>query len=139
MGIGTKRRWLAALLLVALASFSGCSKWQELRFGIRPETIRLTAGGYMLDFRYQVVDAGKARELLLQQHKPVLVDEASGARFAVPEPPKVGALRTSGKSGGLAEGKSGFVIFANPGHYVKRGNLVTVEMGAFRAKHLRVE
>ena len=61
----------------------------EERWGVKPLSIRLSAEGYMLDFRYRVLDPEKAMPLFDRKIKPYLVDEATGAMFAVPAPPKV--------------------------------------------------
>ncbi|HUW62021.1 MAG TPA: hypothetical protein VMZ06_13555 [Candidatus Bathyarchaeia archaeon] len=107
------------------------SKW-----GIEVLSLRQTAGGYMLDFRYRVLDPEKAARLLDPKVKPYLVDEATGAKFIVPTPPKVGSLRASGR---LAVNKNYFMFFANPGNYIKGGNKVSVVIGELRIEHLTVE
>lgn len=65
------------------------------QWGIEILSMRLTAGSYMLDFRYKVLDTEKARPIFKRQIKAVLVDQDSGARFMVPNTPKVGPLRSS--------------------------------------------
>lgn len=108
----------------------------EKEWGIQILSMRLSAGGYMLDFRYRVTDPEKAAPLFGRKIKPKLIDQASGATFMVPEPPKVGALRQTRTP---KAGKNYFIIFANPGNYVKKGNKVTVAMGEFKAENLVVE
>jgi hypothetical protein len=98
--------------------------------------VRETSAGYMLEFRYKVLDPEKAKPLFDRQTKPVLVHEESGARFIVPTPPKTGALRNSNPP--LAD-HTYWMFFANPGNYVKQGDLVTIEIGDFVAKGLVVE
>ena len=108
----------------------------EEKWGVRVLSIRQSAEGYMLDFRYRVFDPEKAMPLFDRKIKPVLIDEATGAVFAVPEPPKTGALRTTRPP---ARDKNYFIIFANPGRYVKKGSKVTVMIGDFKAQNLVVE
>lgn len=108
----------------------------EERWGVKVLSIRHSAGGYMLDFRYRVLDPEKALPLFDRKIKPHLVDEATGAVFAVPEPPKVGALRSTRKP---QPGKNYFVMFANPGGYVKKNSKVSVVIGDFRAENLVVQ
>jgi hypothetical protein len=108
----------------------------EERWGVKVLQVRLTAEGLMLDFRYRVLDAEKAAPLFSRENKAYLIDEATGARFLVPESPKVGALRTTRPP---KEEKNYFIIFVNPGRYVKKGNKVTVVIGDFKAEHLVVE
>jgi hypothetical protein len=129
---------LGALLALGGAGCRGRSAAveQRERYGIEPLSIRVSAAGYMLDFRYRIVDAEKAKAIVDRRITPVLIDEGSGARLIVPTPPKVGALRTS--SAPKAE-RVYFAMFANPGRLLKRGAKVTVEMVALRIQHLVVQ
>lgn len=111
----------------------------EEKWGIKIEGIRTSAGGYMLDFRYRILDAEKALYLLDRKNKAYLYDQASGAKFAVPAPPKVGSLRQKVKVGKPKENRTYFILFANPGQYVKPGNMVTIEIGDFKVENLIVE
>jgi hypothetical protein len=105
------------------------------QWGIKVDGIRRSAASYMLDFRYQVVDAEKAKPVFDRRTKPILIHEASGARFVVPSPAKTGPLRNSD----LPRVNRGyFMFFANPGKFVKAGDRVTVEIGDFRAENLVV-
>ena len=81
--------------------------------GIRIEGIYLSSAGYMLDFRYRVVDPNADIPLLQAEVTPSAVDEKSGAELIVPRPPKVGPLRQ--KSDRPVLNKVYYVIFANPG------------------------
>lgn len=105
--------------------------------GIKVEAIRLTAANYMLDFRYRVLDRDKAMPLFRPEIQPILVHEKSGARFAVPVPAKVGALRQTSMTPEVGRGY--FALFANPGQYVKAGDRVSIEVGDFRLNNLIVE
>ncbi len=107
----------------------------ERRWGITIESLRLTAAGYMLDFRYHVKDAAKAAPLFDRRTRPVLRDEASGAVVAVPRPPKVGALRSSNDP---KQGRTYFMFFANPGRFIKKHRHVTVTIGEFSVSGLVV-
>lgn len=108
----------------------------EEKWGVKILGVSLTAEGYMLDFRYRVLDPEKAMPLFDRQRKPYLIDEATGAMFVVPEPPKVGALRTTRPP--IAD-RNYFIIFANPGRYLKKGSKVSVVNGDFKVEHLVVE
>ncbi len=107
----------------------------EKRWGIRIESLRVTAAGYMLDFRYQVTDAAKAAPLFERKTKPVLRDEASGMVMAVPVPPKTGSLRSSNEP---KEGKTYFMFFANPGRFIGKHGKVTVTIGEFSVSGMTV-
>jgi hypothetical protein len=107
------------------------------KWGIEVLAMRRTAAGYMLDFRYRVVDAAKAAPLLEYRTKPYIKVERSGATLGVPMPPKVGSLRNATKN--VKSNRNYFALFANPGKHVKVGDEVTVVIGDFRAEHLTVE
>ena len=107
----------------------------EEAWGIQVEAIRLSAEGYMLDFRYRVIDPAKAQALLDRNEKAHIIDQVSGAKFIVPSPPKVGPLRTSNPP---QAGRTYFILFANPGQYIKQGNKVTVVIGDFKIEDLTV-
>jgi len=139
--------WLAILWI---SFFTGCASVSkdhhgetskadleqiEEQWGVRIEGIRLSAGGYMLDFRYRVTDPEKAKALSDRSEKPYIIEQATGAKFIVPSPPKVGPLRTANPP---QAGRKYFIIFANPGKYIKQGNKVTVVIGDFRAENLTV-
>lgn len=147
--MGISIRWFALLFLV----LNGCApmskttdisppsskEWQsdiESRWGVKLLRISLTAGGQMIDLRYRVIDADKAKPLFQRENKPILIDESTGARFLVPESPKVGALRTTREP---KPDRNYFIIFVNPGRYLKKGDKVTVVIGEFRAEHLVIE
>jgi hypothetical protein len=105
------------------------------RWGIEIESLRISAASYLLDFRYRVIDAEKARPLFKRSTKPVLIDQASGARFSVPRTAKIGPLRSSDEP---IAGRIYAMLFANRGKSVKPGDKVTVEIGEFRAEDLVV-
>ena len=106
------------------------------QWGVKVLRISLSAEGYMLDFRYRVLDAEKAAPLFDRKNKAYLVDQVSGAKFQVPESPKVGALRTTRPP---ERDKVYFIIFGNPERYVKKGNKVTVMIGDIKIENLVVE
>jgi len=107
----------------------------EQKWGIKVESIRLSAEGYMIDFRYRVLDVNKAAYVLDRKIKPYLIDEATGATFIVPAPPKVGQLR-SGKN--IRKDAVYFIFFANPGKYIKSGSNITVVIGDCKINNLIV-
>lgn len=106
------------------------------QWGIEILSLRRTAANYMLDFRYRVLDAEKAKPLFKRKIVTYLFDQASGAKFAVPSSPKTGPLRNSNVP---QQGRNYFTFFANPGQYVKAGNNVTVVIGDLRAENMIVE
>jgi hypothetical protein len=108
----------------------------EKKWGIRPLSIRQTADGNMLDFRYRIVDAEKAAPFFSPKIKPIIIDEDTGAVMAVPTVPKVGSMRSTRKP---LQDRNYFILFANPDKHIKPGHKVTVVIGDYRAEHLVVE
>jgi hypothetical protein len=109
----------------------------EDQLGIKINSIRLSASDTMIDFRYRCIDPKKTEILFSRQIKPYLLHEASGTKFLVPNPPKVGPMRqTTNKP---IAGKQYFMIFANPGRYIKAGEKVAIVFGDFKIEHLIVE
>jgi hypothetical protein len=107
------------------------------KWGIEVLAMRRTAAGYMLDFRYRVLDAAKAAPLLERRNKPIIKVEKSGATLGVPMPPKIGSMRNATKH--VKPNRNYFALFANPGQHVKVGDQITIVIGDFRAEHLVVE
>jgi hypothetical protein len=106
-------------------------------WGVEVVGIRQSAAGYMLDFRYRVLDAEKATPLLDRRIKPELVVAKSGATLKVPVPPKIGALRQSAKY--VKPNRNYFILFGNPGRHVIPGDKVSVVIGDFKAENLTVQ
>ena len=98
------------------------------KWGVEILGVRQSAAGHMLDFRYRVVDSGKAAPLFVRQTKPYLIDQASGKVLAVPNMAKVGPLRNSNEP---KEGRTYWMFFGNPG-VVKAGSKVSVVIGDFK-------
>ena len=109
---------------VAVDPVSVAEEW-----GVEIEGIRLSAGGYMLDFRYRVVHQDKAAPLFQRNIKPYLIHHASGAKLLMAGSPKTGPLRTSDPP---KKGRTYCIIFANPGRRVKAGERVTLIIGEFQ-------
>ncbi len=107
----------------------------ENRWGIQIDALRLTAAGYMLDFRYRVVDPAKAAPLFDRKTRAILTDEKSGAVMFVPTPPKTGPLRSTNDP---KPGRVYFMFFANPGRFIHKSQRVTVTIGEFSVSGLIV-
>lgn len=106
------------------------------QWGVEVVSLRRTANGHMLDFRYRVLDPEKASSLFVRSTKPHLIHQASGKVLAVPNAGKVGPLRNSNTP---KEGRTYWMFFGNTGDLVKPGDKVTVAIGDFRAEDLIVE
>lgn len=105
--------------------------------GIEVASLHLSAAGRIVDFRYRVLDAGKAASLLKRQVEPYALDIATGVRLIVPRAGKIGALRQSATQ--ATEGKIYFILFGNTDRVVKRGSRITVVIGDLRLENLLVE
>ena len=109
--------------------------FMKRQWGIEIMFVRQAAAGYMLEFRYRVLDPEKAKPLFARQTKPMLTHLESGARMVVPTPAKTGALRNSNmpKADHIY-----WMFFANPAKLVEPGDLVDIEIGDFVAQKLVV-
>ncbi|MFZ5799349.1 MAG: hypothetical protein ACYCYR_11145 [Desulfobulbaceae bacterium] len=132
--------WGLLLLLSACAAIDQGGRAGEAdtreRWGIEITSLRMTAAGHMIDFRYRVLDPEKARPLFDRRNKAYLIDEASGKVLSVPTTAKIGPLRTTGD---IKEGRIYWMFFGNTTGLVKAGSKATVVIGDFRAEHLVVE
>jgi hypothetical protein len=105
--------------------------------GIRVESLRLSAADYMLDLRFRVTDPERAAPFFSRSAEAQLIDQASGARLVVPNTPKLGKLRQVARKD--MGDRSYFMLFANPGRYLKAGSEVTLVVGDARISNLKVE
>ena len=105
--------------------------------GIRVESLRLTAADYMLDLRYRITDLERAAPFFSRKTELQLVDPVSGARLAVPNTPKLGRLRQVARKD--MPDRSYFVLFANPGRFLKAGSQVNLVAGDIHIAQLTVE
>jgi hypothetical protein len=105
--------------------------------GIKIERIHPTAGGQMLDMRYRVVDAEKAKHVLNRQAQVYLIDQASGAKLPVPNMAKVGKLRQLPET--TESDKVFWMFFGNPGGMVRPGARVTLVIDGIRIEDIVVQ
>ncbi|MBZ0106432.1 MAG: hypothetical protein K8H84_12480 [Sulfuricella denitrificans] len=113
-----------------------CRRDEQL--GIEFGAVHLAAAGNMLDFRYRVVDPLKAAPLFDRKVRPYLLDEASGAAFGVPDSPKLGQLRTTRRNSDAMTDRNYHVLFANPGHWLQAGQMVSLVIGDIKVENLVV-
>jgi hypothetical protein len=114
----------------------GHKTYMKRTWGVEVLWVREASAGYMLEFRYKVLDAEKAKPLFVRQTKPELIDEKTGGRIGVPAPAKIGALRNSDMP---VEGKTYWMFFANPGRSIKPGDAVSIQIGDYLQEHLIVK
>jgi hypothetical protein len=113
-----------------------CAKLCEEEWGIRIEKAALSAAGYMVDFRFRVLDAVKAAPILDRAAKPQLIAQATGASLTVPAPAKIGQLRSGGN---VKDGHVCFIMFSNSARQVRSGEKVTVVVGDFQVQDIVVQ
>lgn len=104
---------------------------------IKVESVRLSAGGLMLDVRYRVVGDEKATVLFNRKTPLTLTDQATGTILTVPATPKVGKLRQLPQN--VESSRVYWMFFNNPGGLVKRGEKVALSVGDLRIDDLVVE
>ncbi|MDP9044652.1 MAG: hypothetical protein M3O01_07570 [Pseudomonadota bacterium] len=105
-------------------------------WGIEIVGVKPVSSGYMLSFKYRIIDPDKARALNDRNIKPYLVDEASGIVMAVPAMENIGELRQGAAP--IAD-RTYFMVFGNPGKVVKSGSRVSIVAGNFRVDGLVVD
>lgn len=105
--------------------------------GIQVTALHISAAGRIVDFRFRVVDAGKAGGVLGRQTEAYAVDQKTGARLPVPRAGKVGALRQT--TSAAVVGKIYYILFANTDRVVKPGSLLTIVLGDLRLADLPVQ
>lgn len=108
----------------------------EQEWGIRVLSLRQSASGYMLDFRYRVIDPDKAVQILNRKIRPQLIVSKSGNHLQVPTPPKLGPLRQSSRT--PRADTNYFIFFANPSRQVNEGDEVSIQIGKLSIPGLKV-
>ncbi|MCP4430880.1 MAG: hypothetical protein GY806_07880 [Gammaproteobacteria bacterium] len=97
-------------------------------WGIEPVHARVSANGYMIEFRYRVIDTKKA--LILSSRKikdfPYLLAKKSQARLSVPYGATVGFLKSLRSF--LKQGRNYNAMFSNMGQHLLPGDIVRIEV-----------
>jgi hypothetical protein len=109
----------------------------EKQWGVQLQGMHVSAAGYMLDFRFKVLDPGKAAPLLDRKNKAFLIAEKNNARLDVPKIPRIGALRQTTTQ--VMKDKIYYLLFGNPGKTVQADDKVTVNIGDFKVAHITVD
>ena len=108
----------------------------EEKWGIRILGVRLTAADFLLDFRYRLLDADKAKSLLSRQIKPHLIDQATGKKYEVART-RLGPMRQTAVK--PQADRNYIIVFGNQDKAVKKGSKVTVVIGEFVLENLVVQ
>src|SRR5215831_4897748 len=102
------------------------------RSGVRLIRVAVTAGGGLLDLRYQVVDPSKAVAVHEARTPPAIIDERTGLVLNR-------LLMGHAHHGQLKPAVSYYLIFENTGNWVRRGSEVTVLLGDAQVEHVVVK
>jgi hypothetical protein len=108
----------------------------QRNWGVDIVGVRPISTGFMLTFRYRVVDPEKAKLLNDKRSKAYLIDEANGNTLSVPIMENLGEMRQKSEP---ELNRTYFIMFGNPGKLVKSGSRVSVVIGDFRADGLTVD
>jgi hypothetical protein len=102
------------------------------RSGVRIVRVAVAGDGGLVDVRYQVLDPETAASVHDKTTPPDLVDEGTGVL--------VNELFMGHMHHGPQHAAQRYaLIFNNPGNLVRRGSRVTVQLGAARLAHVRVQ
>jgi hypothetical protein len=101
------------------------------RSGVKITQVALTGEGGLVDLRFQVVDAARAASLHEAAHPPALVDEATGAVVNQ-------VLMNHAHKGAFTPGVTYYLVFENPGNWLRHGSRVTVLLGDAQVEHVAV-
>ena len=102
------------------------------RSGVRLVRVAVTAGGGLLDLRYQVVDPSKAVTVHEARTPPAIIDERTGLVLNR-------LLMGHAHHGQLKPAVTYYLIFENTGNWVRRGSEVTVLLGDAQVEHVVVK
>jgi hypothetical protein len=101
------------------------------RSGVRITRVAVSGDGGLVDLRFKVVDPDRADALHDQRTPPAVVDEQSG--LVVHD-----LLMSHSHSGPFKAGVTYYLVFENPGNWVRRGSKVTVLLGNAQVEHVTV-
>jgi hypothetical protein len=105
-------------------------------WGVDSFTVKSVEGGQIIQFAWRVLDAERAKPLNDKKFEPSLIDPRAGVSLVVPTMDKIGQLRQTTTP---EAGKSYWMAFSNKGRFVKRGDVVSVVVGSFKADGLVVQ
>lgn len=101
----------------------------EDRYGIRVTLVGVTAAGGLVNFRFKVLDAEKAKEIVQDpENMPMLIAEDSGTTLKAP-----GTVRHNIT---LETGRGYYILYINTQGAIKPGTPVSVVIGDLRLEHM---
>mgnify|MGYP006899602782 CR=1 FL=1 len=98
----------------------------EKDWGIQPVHLRISAAGYMMEFRYKVLDVEKALILSDRKYFPSLLSMKSRAKFSVPYGSTVGYLKSNRKF--LKQDRNYITMFSNENRHMLPGDKVRIQV-----------
>ena len=98
----------------------------EKDWGIQPVHLRISAAGYMMEFRYKVLDVEKALILSDRKYFPSLLSMKSRAKFSVPYGSTVGYLKSNRKF--LKQDRNYITMFSNENRHMLPGDRVRIQV-----------
>ena len=101
------------------------------RSGVRITRVAVTGGGGLLDLRFQVLDPNRANSLHDAATPPAVIDEDTG--LVVRD-----LLMSHAHTGKYTAGETYYLVFENPGNWIRRGAKVTVLLGQAQVSHVVV-
>ena len=104
----------------------------ESTYGIRFTGVDITAGGGMIQVRYQVLDSNKTEAIHGPELAPYVVD-SHGAKYADP-----GMAGHSHVGKAQAAGRTDYILLANAMGGVKPGSTVTIKVGELELRNIPV-
>jgi hypothetical protein len=103
----------------------------EERFGVRFTGLHLVAKNGLVDLRYRVLDAGKAKNFgHYTETSPLIIAEDSGKTVEV----TIMGLHNHR----VETGRTYYVLYRNTGDALEPGSLVTIQLGDLSLKHVPV-
>jgi hypothetical protein len=105
-------------------------------WGVDSLSVKIVESGEIIRFAWRVLDPGLAHVLNDKNAEPSLEDPSAGVALVVPTMEQIGQLRQSAPP---EAGRSYWMAFSNKGRTVKRGDMVNVVVGTFRADGLMVD
>lgn len=140
LGLGSACTTHNSAQLESIGSTSATSGRMVPSLGIIISGLRLSSVGYMLDFRYRVMDTEKAAVMMDSKIKPYLLVESTGARLDIPNTPKLGLLRQRPRNNaGAKKDHEYFIMFSNLGRRLKSGDKVSVIVGETKIENLSIQ
>ena len=103
------------------------------RYGIKLTLVGVTASGGLIDLRFKITDAARAKKLFTSKSvMPAVVAESTGTVVQAPHGGHHGQVTPT-------SGASYFILMGNPGGVVQRGVPVTVVINKVRVEHIVAE